>query len=70
MSATHLESRENLRLQRGAPCDQLRRIARRALVGDAIAEGKQRAAHHHAEAMAEHDNRGKDKDAADEKSSR
>jgi small subunit ribosomal protein S2 len=40
------------------------------VVGDAIAEGKQRAAQHHAEAMAEHDNRGKDKDAAGERSSR
>ena len=41
------------------------------VVGDAIAEGKQRAAQHHAEAMAEHDNRGKDKDgAADDKAAR
>jgi small subunit ribosomal protein S2 len=41
------------------------------VVGDAIAEGKQRAAQHHAEAMAEHDNRNKDKDGgADDKAAR
>jgi small subunit ribosomal protein S2 len=35
------------------------------VVGDAIAEGKQRAAAHHAEVMAEHDNRDKDVPADD-----
>jgi small subunit ribosomal protein S2 len=41
------------------------------VVGDAIAEGKQRAAAHHAEVMAEHDNRDKDKDvSADDKAAR
>lgn len=41
------------------------------VVGDAIAEGKQRAAAHHAEVMAEHDNRDKDKDVpADDKAAR
>lgn len=41
------------------------------VVGDAIAEGKQRAAAHHAEVMAEHDNRDKDKDVqADERPAR
>ena len=36
------------------------------VIADAVAEGKQRAAAHHAEVMAEHDNKDKDKDAAAE----
>jgi small subunit ribosomal protein S2 len=33
------------------------------IIGDAVAEGKQRAAAHHAEVMAEHENKDKDKEA-------
>jgi len=45
------------------------------VIADAVAEGKQRAAAHHAEVMAEHENRDKDKDkdkeaAAEEKPAR
>jgi small subunit ribosomal protein S2 len=40
------------------------------IVADAVIEGKQRAAVHHAEAAAEHDNRDKDKESAGEKTAR
>ncbi len=43
------------------------------VIGDAVAEGKQRAAAHHAEVMAEHENKDKDKEkdaVADEKPAR